>query len=674
MINKMVILLGGLFLTIALHSQIVMKNNGKMYVGEGKISSGLYIKGSFNASDSCDIVHPGRTILTGDFINNTDQAGSYVFDLTKRSGVFEFRGVTSQVIGGTANKATHYIAFPNTVIINNSDASDPSVTIEPTMAANMKSVSFFSGRLVLDSKITSDENESDIAYLWLEDDAATIANNDIMANIQVNLDLGSREGHLIGFTPPFETMYADYFFFNFLSIPSETELFKGNSNELWSTNPKRALTAGTGYILGQVLVPYSNSTYYTSHLDNQWKTADFNQMIRSKFAFNRYVIPSTFGFFVANDASITNHYTGERLINKDVNIELNNGYNYLGNPFMVPLDLSGFVTGNDYADWGIKGTSVKNNYYLLSKGSTGKSEDSGATFLFGATYLVGQSIGSTVDPIEGLNEGGHLIAPMQMFVLKNEGEKVTTFKIPKSKRTHGNAPFLRSIANNIPVDELLIETKNTETESFDRLCVVFRNNAATDATDQYDVEKLFNRSGGVNQIYTRSTDGKILTTNMIPVGTKQLTMYLEPEIEEGDVELKAYRLSSLQSIAQVVLEDTKTGKKVDLTMSPTYAFHTSPADNPARFILHFNQTITSLEDVDETVPLTAYYKDGTIYIHGFEDNDIGKQLLIYDMVGQLLHKETIVNINPCIIYKSLPSGIYMIKEDKRVSALKLLVK
>ncbi|MDH6347748.1 T9SS type A sorting domain-containing protein [Parabacteroides sp. PH5-46] len=665
--TKIIYSLASLFLFSALpltgQAQVVLRNSGEMYVGRVASDTALYIMGNFKAYDVSDIAHPGKTILTGDFINDVTGT-SKVFNSGTRAGTFEFRGTAAQTVsfGSNASKQNNYILFPNNVVIKNTSSAG-TVTITPSAAAQVKNVTFPNGRLVLDSDtVNGDSNESRIAHLWIEDGASAIANTNAKANIQVNLALGERQGHLIGFTSPFKTMYADYFFFHFLSIPSETELFKGNSYELWNTNPKRPLTAGTGYILGQELVPYTNDTYYGAApggiLHSDYNTAQLADAVQDgNFTFNRHTIASkTIGAFVGE----TDRFTGEELVKDDVTMTLQKGYNYLGNPFMVPLNLADLIT-TDRSAWGITGTDVAQQYYVLSPGAYGNSTD-GVTFKFGATYLVGQTEGATT-----LHERGNLIAPMQMFVLKNNGAALSTFKIPESKRTHGATLYLRSSNTAYePVDELLLEARDMTTGGFDRMCVVFRNGATLKATDTYDAEKLFNRTGGVNQLYTRSADGKELTTNVLPATTTKLQMYFEPSLEAQEVELEASRLESLRSVYDVTIEDSKTGKKSSFFRSPVYRFTSAPGDSPTRFVLHFSGNPTGTEEIVGS-ELSAWYENGLTNIKGLE----GENLWIYNAQGLLITKEKV--IAPTMqIKRRLDTGVYFIRTENK--SVKLYVK
>ncbi|MDH6306126.1 hypothetical protein M2459_002730 [Parabacteroides sp. PF5-5] len=655
--TKIIYSLASLFLFSALpltgQAQVALRNDGNMYVG-GNASKGLYIGGGMSAYEASKITHPGVTVLTGNLTNNV--TSNNVFNTASRAGTFEFRGTAGQTVLGTANKENNYIAFPNTVVINN---GNDSVLIAASQAASVKTVTFTKGRLILDSE-SAGTDVSRTAHLMLEEGASKIANTETKSNIQVNLFL-SGEGHLAAFTSPFKKIYADYFFYNFLSIPSETELFKGNSNELWNTDPTYALTAGMGYIIGQGLVPYSNTGYYSSTLNNnKWLGADLADATRGKFAFNRHLFRET-KTSLKNFVTAADRFEGEELVNGNISLTLSYGYNYLGNPFMVPLDLSGLLTASR-TDWGINTTDVAQQYYVLTKGATGSSSDGGQTFSFTSSFLVGQTEGSTAL--------GHRVAPMQLFVVKNNGAAISGFTIPYNKRSHGTSQFLRSASVYEPIDELLLEARDKTTGGFDRMCVVFRGGASLKATDQYDAEKLFNRTGGVSQLYTRSEDGKELTTTVIPPNTYRLPLYFEPSLEAQQVDLEASRLESLQSVYDVEIEDTKVGTRNSFFRNPVYSFISTPGDSPTRFVLHFTSNPTGTEEI-ANAKLSARYQNGVVYLDGLQRSEAAGEVRIYNVQGQLMAKEKVSNTS-MQLYRKLDRGLYFINQGNR--SVKLLVK
>jgi hypothetical protein len=265
---------------------------------------------------------------------------------------------------------------------------------------------------------------------------------------------------------------------------------------------------------------------------------------------------------------------------------------------------------------------------------------------------------------------GSTIAPMQMFVVKTDAP--ANFTIPLSQRTHGATSLLRSAAQEV-VDELLIETRDNITGGYDRLCVVFRNDATMKGDHRYDAEKLFNRTGGVNQIYTRSTNNKELITNVVKPDTKQLTMYLMPSKQRQEITLTAKRLNSLRSVTSIIIEDHKTGRLVDL-MKTSFTFLSSPSDKADRFTLHFNSSLVGTDDVKAAAPLSAHYSFGQVTVQGLTEKALNKEVMIYNMQGQLLHKQTVTAIEPLQIKKFLDKGVYLINIAEEPQAIKLWVK
>jgi hypothetical protein len=234
-------------------------------------------------------------------------------------------------------------------------------------------------------------------------------------------------------------------------------------------------------------------------------------------------------------------------------------------------------------------------------------------------------------------------------------------------------PFLRSETNPV-IDELLIETQDGLTGNFDRLCIVFRDEASLMAGDLYDAVKLFNRTGGVNQVYTRSSDNKSLITNVLPSNTRNLVMYFEPSAQPQEVTLRADRLQSISAVPQVVLEDRLTGKITNLKQTAAYRFQSSPSDRADRFVLYFRDAPTDAGDVYSPV-FRANYEGSGIGVYGLKDSWIGHDALIYDMLGQLVCRQTVTGAPFMRIEKSLSKGIYMIKiAGENTVAVKFLVK
>ncbi len=662
-----------LFPSLINSQEAVFYNKGKMTVKGSTSESGtaaLYIQGGMAAGFESEIYHEGKTVLTGNFINNVIKGNVF----KTRNGIFEFRGKTAQTIKGSADKSSHYIQFPNTIIINMDNPVDELqsvVVIDTCMGVSVKDIIFKKGRLVVDSKAEPDPSSTNpsrktgIAHLWVEENATIDykhgqSDKTDEGMIQVNLDFGKNHtvGGLMGFASPYKKMYADYFFFNFLSMPSSNKLFDGPRDGIWIRNPLTPLPAGIGYVLGMGLVRHDDPTYYNNSLDAQWSGALYNKVVKDKFTFARMLADASFTRF----NTFTDKYEGEEINISDVEVSITQGFNYLGNPFTVPLDLSTFITDRTSGDWGtFSAGEIDDAVYILSRG---RGELSDGKFEFTTTF-------ETVSSVGGTSDNGPLIAPMQIFVVKKETPAANTFKIPMKKRSHGNKAILKS--DNSVTDELLIETQDMITGGYDRLCVVFRNDGTLKSDHRYDTEKLFNKTGGVNQIYTVSSDNKRLTTNVIPNTTKELKMYFEPSSYRQEVTLKAGRLESLYSVRSVILEDLLTGKSTNLVQKKSYTFLSSPTDKADRFILRFSSIPTGIDEVSQQPLLNVNYDSGVISVQGLKNSHIGDVISIYDIKGQLVYQQNI-DESYLTIYKSLNKGVYIVRVNGDNSVAKFMVK
>lgn len=632
------------FVLLLLHGMKAQQSQTVTFFNKGAlfVKNSLYIGGNFQAEANSEVFQQGKTVVTGNFINNVTGGHVFTSNKDKNKGSLEFRGDSTQHIKGQAAK-DNYINFPATLCINNRSAKDSAVIIHSNIAATAQTVDIQRGRLILDSD-PQGANASVNAHLLVENEVVNHPNA-----VQVNLALGDNytKRKLAGFTPPFEVMYADYFLFNFLSRPTAKGLF-GNSGRL-ITNPRTPLKPGLGYIIGMGVIP-AGDPYYAASLDPRWADADFNKRATQKFFFSRAAAEPTFSKYL-NEGNAPGYVAGEKLVTRDVDIQLEPGFNYLGNPYMAPLDLSDIINEKTAADWGIADGALKPGFYVLSQGAGSYAN---GRFTFSASYLIRQHTGSTANTTS--------VAPMQMFIVGTD--KATTMKIPKNKRQHdAKAALLRSAEEEI-TDEILIETTDNQTGAYDRLCIVFRHDATLRSGDPYDAVKILNRSGGVNQIYTRSSDGKDMTVAVIPPSTRSLTMYFEPALQPQQVTLRADRLNSLRSVERLTLEDTRTGTLTDLRRTASYTFASSPLDKPGRFVLHFAPATTSADAITTTP--NAIYTEGVTQVFGLHDIDRASDIYLFDISGRLIHRQPPSDATPCLIRKHLPQGVYIIRHNTTV--------
>lgn len=635
-------------------------NIGTLFVGNTSAyeNTTLYVGGSIQVEgDMALIRQDGITKLTGDFINNV--TSNNVFD-NESYGKIEFCGTDAQNIFGTADKVLNYINFPN-IKINNSKG----VFLSAKMGAEVNELDLTKGKFVLLSEVNDVRpTQVDCAHLLVKQTGNVIYNRDSSdinekGIIEVRLALSDnyQNKKIVGFSSPFKRIYSDYFAFNFLTKPSPNGLF--GDDGLLLDDIRTPMNAGEGYLLGQGIVDDVN--YYWDYVNYEWPNINYNDRFTTVFSFARDFMPQSFSQYNTEE----DRFTGEEINITDVEVPLTRrGFNYVGNPFTVPIDLSSFVQNTGVVDdWGVtRGEAgegeLRNSFYVLSGGTGSYSGNAPKyKFTFNVSYLLGQSVGGTLS-YEG--ESSLLIAPMQMFVVGKNNDGLSNFKIPASARKHGLARFFRAPSIRT-VDEIMIEAVDEDTKGYDRLCVVFRDEATLKSNDRYDASKLFNYSRGVNQIYTQSSDNKKLTTNVFSPETDLIDMYLVPSSKINNVTLTAYRLNSLQSVSTVILEDKLLGVFVDLLQNPTYSFITNPTDNENRFTLHFSPKTITGNNITEEFPIIFYSQMKRIMIKGLTESDLGSNISVFNVNGRLIYETKISDISDNIIDKYFDTGMYILK-------------
>ena len=640
-------------------SDVRLTNVGQMYVASnGDANTSLYVPASVRMlGDKVDIIQNGRTALGGDFVN--DVTDGNIFDNIS-TGWYFFCGNAAQMINGSALKQTNYINFPNVETFNKY-----SVSLDALMGMNVKELKLSEGKFVLKSKQDSEVlTSSQLAHLLVKDGvsytrgAVTPEQNGV---VEVELYLGDeRDKRFFGWTSPYKKTYSDYLFYNFLLEPTHESLF-GDLREA-ITNAEYSLLPGRGYLIGQNV--YSGNVKQ-EWPEDPWKESLYEDRFTDMLTFNRYSFKDILQKTIAVASYLPDSYSMEELNTEDITMRLSKrGYHFLGNPYTCPLDMTNFVREDNSKNnpWGVtrgdNGTEdVYNMFWVISQGNAYNVNEENRRFSINATYLVGQEVGSTYAPYPDAN--GLQIAPMQLFIVYANKELDLT--IPASERKHGNMPFLRN-ATPVIDNELLLEVTDSQTQGFDRACVVFRPGASLAATDSYDAAKLFNRSGGVNQIWlpTGNTpaDGN-LSVSVVPYETSSLEVAWQPSTTPQECTMTAYRQETLTVPERVRLEDRQTGVITDLYANSSYTFQSSPTDRSDRFVLHFKSVLTDIDNMVESA-LSCYYNEAgrEIIIKGVEETDALSSMTVYDTQGRKISHSLVGN---GIIPFATTEGVYIVK-------------
>lgn len=409
----------------------------------------LYINGDFIAGRDATTssvrsqihLEGSQTVLTGNFIHELNgpsgQNGgesSNVFVLptsytATTASRFVFRGTTTQYIKTDQGysvllKGNNFINFPDLVIENTKH-----VVLVPELSAAAKNVDLNGGRFIIDSRrikasdasevtspVLTADNASLLAHFLLAAPVAgnaaigkintknaaipnTTTDNNLYGAIQVNLSVddpaiataNEKQGRsLIAFGSPYKEMRADYFFWNFLMIPTGESIIGQTAPGNTMTDPTYKLQAGKAFVVGVDLRGTSAANYeYDIHptyykdkgilfadrngagvsddiIDNINNVDATNPTLnpeKGKYFFSRFgpmfkrsvnIFPSSgLAANVPNKmpkvaVSTSDAYTGEVLNNDDITLPLVVGYNYFSNPYTAPLDVFDFV--DKYSD------------------------------------------------------------------------------------------------------------------------------------------------------------------------------------------------------------------------------------------------------------------------------------------------------------------------------------
>lgn len=715
---------------------------GKMYVGNytpGQTS--LYIDGSAkfisaatDAAGTTLISQQGITELKGDFVDalGSSAGEDVLFSPTTSSNtkfVFSGKDKVQTILRDPAaatGYAKNYIAFPTVELdqslsagydLNNmgyvSVDTSASISVD-NLILNKQITANVYNRFAVEASYVSAAKQNGIKFgQALIKTLTDKVGGDLKGSSQVNLRLYDTSNpstnrptgatgnarYLTGLASPFEQLGNDYTFYQVTIDPKGANI-SHNSKPL--TNPLAILKAGRGYFFAQEV-----SQYEYNDISSNWGSAD-NDRFRGGYTFGRMLFQanSTAGTGANKKTGFSQYTTStisERFNTSDVIVDLVQGINFVGNPFMAPIDLADIVDptiNNRYTevqstagsevfnltDFDVKtiysasntggNVGIRPRFWIPQDGTVEADNPASPNlYTYKIKYYDAAASGGTLG-LEGTEVDDFKIAPLQVFCLQANGATTITLK-PSIRTLTSKKPLVRSSSGG-RVDEILLQAVNLETGAEDRMSVVLRDNAQL-GSDDYDASKgladvllagetstkVASKDLIDGLIYTKNAAGKALLTNGIPTDTKELAVYITtPATESQRMVIKPYRLNTLNSINKVWLEDRYEGKTVELTENTEYEFVSSPLSEDAaadnRFVLRFakNDEITP---IDPNAELSCYYINSTLYIKGLNDKDVNSVVYVYDMLGRLLMQKTITTVPTMTYPKSLPTGTYVVK-------------
>jgi len=283
------------------------------------------------------------------------------------------------------------------------------------------------------------------------------------------------------------------------------------------------------------------------------------------------------------------------------------GYNLIGNPFASPIAL-------DSGAWNM--ANVDSTFWVWS--STLYKD-------YNTTTKTGSLTGGIIPMGQGF------------FIHANAASPTIT--IPMAARVHSSQAYYKSTRSN-DLDMMKLRAM-FDNDQYDELNILFID-GADELFESRDTRKMFAFNGNAPQVYAIIPDEE-LSQNSLPAlnpGDERTVAVGYKAGVNGNQTLVA-DLSSLPE-TDVVLEDLRLNEFQNLNNNPVYTFEATTYQDPDRFRLHFNRSITGIDANSATSSVRAYSFEKSVYI--VSNKELSKQkkeLTIYDMMGRTMVNKTL---------------------------------
>ena len=169
------------------------------------------------------------------------------------------------------------------------------------------------------------------------------------------------------------------------------------------------------------------------------------------------------------------------------------------------------------------------------------------------------------------------------------------------------------------------------------------------------IEKPLNSTSDYFQLYSGSQTNA-LSKNVLPENISKTSLFVSPPKHTLSCRLTVSGLETL-SAETLLLYDSKLDIWTNLLLSEDYIFESEPQDDSDRFTVYFKSP-TGLNLV-ETAQISAFCKDGYLYLNGLTSANLGSRLSIYNTAGLLLQETEIDSYPNYNTSVSVPSGVYV---------------
>ena len=334
------------------------------------------------------------------------------------------------------------------------------------------------------------------------------------------------------------------------------------------------------------------------------------------------------GYLVAYSSTATKNFTGT-LNNADItfsNLSYNttqgNGWHLLGNPFSSALT------------WGDANWSLTN--------------------VGGVAKVWNESGGNYSD----ISSGGIIPSTNGFFVqVTNTTNSLT---IPAADRVHNAANNYKSASAIRQAGTLQFKVTSDANGYYDESRLGFKPNATEGFDPAFDSHKLFTMVQTAPSLWTVSKK-QDFSTDYIP---EPATAYDVPlHFKPGVSTVYHLSVKGVDSFngTSFVLEDLKTGDKIDLGTTKEYDFSAEKGDDPNRFVLHING-VTGIPDVDGTEGLHIFSYGKTIYLDS--QKALNGKVTVYNLMGQKVYESPLNGTGKQQFRLDRQQGVYFVKVEE----------
>jgi hypothetical protein len=304
--------------------------------------------------------------------------------------------------------------------------------------------------------------------------------------------------------------------------------------------------------------------------------------------------------------------------------DINHGYNLIANPYASAIEWDG-------TNWSM--TNMEETIWVWDP------LYSGGSFRFKSSSGTGNTMTSGIIPSS------------QGFFIRAQASNAS-LTIPASSRIHSSQALYKS-ESDIQEEMSYIALRVVLNDYWDDITVGFSSETTDDFDNGIDVTKLFGNDD-VPQLYLQEERTLLSVDIFEELNTSSRTVALKLRAPQTDTYLINLREIQNMGGVQIYLEDLQNGNYTNLKEQPTYKFSANADDNDSRFLLHFNPTVLSTNDIDPSDP-NIYSFNRAVYIslNSYWANQ-AKTVFIYDITGRLLYtsKYTVGDF-----YK-IPSPVY----------------